>query len=237
MATANILLSKLDGLRFFGRRAKLYDLFAASPLIIWNIAALWLQWHPILRDLTLVSPLHLGLLATLDLVSRLLRFVFAGLLVVLLIVRRTPVKRYPGLFPRLVALFGAYGGVAAQVLPVNPALNGWLIVSSLLTIGGISFAVLSVSWLGRSFGVLPESRKLVTSGPYSVVRHPLYLGEQTAVAGIALQSGSALVAAILAVQTLCQLYRMRCEEQVLTDSFPEYAQYREKTALIIPWVY
>jgi protein-S-isoprenylcysteine O-methyltransferase Ste14 len=42
--------------------------------------------------------------------------------------------------------------------------------------------------LGRSISILPQARQLVTSGPYAFVRHPLYLGEMTAMLGIAMQT-------------------------------------------------
>ena len=237
MTTTATSLPKPKVFDFFGHQAKLFDLLAALPLIAWCAGCLYFQWGDIVRDVQALQALRLEYLGLLDLVSRITRFAFAGLLGFLLIVRRTPIKRYPGILPRAIALFGAYGGVAAQVLPVSPPLTLWLIGSSLLTIGGITFAIYSLLHLGRSISILPESRKLVISGPYSIVRHPLYFGEQTAIVGIALQSASPLVALILTVQMMCQLYRMRCEEQILQDSFDEYEEYRKRTPFILPWLY
>jgi protein-S-isoprenylcysteine O-methyltransferase Ste14 len=49
------------------------------------------------------------------------------------------------------------------------------------------FALYVVIELGRSFSVMPEARRLVTNGPYSVIRHPVYLGEAVALAGVTSQ--------------------------------------------------
>ena len=37
-----------------------------------------------------------------------------------------------------------------------------------------------IAYLGKSFSIIPQARRLVREGPYSVVRHPLYLAEEVA---------------------------------------------------------
>ena len=59
-------------------------------------------------------------------------------------------------------------------------------ISTLLLLGGNALAVLVLVQLGRSFSVMAEARRLVTSGVYRWVRHPLYLAEELAVIGIVL---------------------------------------------------
>ena len=66
-----------------------------------------------------------------------------------------------------------------------------MLASDVLLIAGLAFAIGSVAVLGRCFGILPDVRGLVTHGPYRWVRHPLYLGELTAVLGIVLGSRAA----------------------------------------------
>ena len=51
---------------------------------------------------------------------------------------------------------------------------------------GCLWQLASVLVLGRCFGILPEARGLVRRGPYRLVRHPVYLGEITAVTGLTL---------------------------------------------------
>ena len=84
---------------------------------------------------------------------------------------------------------------------------------------------------------MAEARELVTGGPYARVRHPLYVGEGVAIIGATLQFISPLALALLALQICCQLYRMRCEEAVLEGAFPAYAEYRSRTARLLPGVY
>ena len=77
----------------------------------------------------------------------------------------------------------------------------------------------------------------MTRGPYALVRHPLFLGEMIALVGVALQnlSGSALL--LLGLVCAFQFQRMKYEERVLFQIFPEYADYTARTARLVPGVY
>ena len=106
-----------------------------------------------------------------------------------------------------------------------------------MLLAGIIFATCALIVLGRSISLLPEARRLVTSGPYALVRHPLYLGEMVAIAGIALQHLSAWALLLLVLIWALQLQRMKYEELVLFQSFPEYGDYMARTARLVPGVY
>jgi protein-S-isoprenylcysteine O-methyltransferase Ste14/Flp pilus assembly pilin Flp len=113
--------------------------------------------------------------------------------------------------------------------------------SPALVIAGESIALLGCAWmliaalaLGRCFGVLPEARGLVTHGPYSLVRHPLYLGEFGALAGLLIASPSPRNLAAGAVFAIAQFTRMGLEERALTREFPEYADYAARTPRLVP---
>jgi protein-S-isoprenylcysteine O-methyltransferase Ste14 len=204
--------SFLESIRFFGRQPRAYDLFAASPLLIWYGACLAYQWPGMVRDIGQIDLVHIAPLAALDLLSQ-------------------------SVSKRVIAFFGCYVGIGAQIMPITPSAPWITVLSTFLIVFGMTFAIYSLLWLGRSISIMPESRKLVTGGPYSLVRHPLYVGEQLAVVGVALQCRSAWVLAVLMLQFCCQLYRMMYEEQILTDTFPEYRDYAEQTARLIPWLY
>lgn len=224
-------------LHVFGRNAKLYDLLAASPLIVWYVWSFFSQTADIFHRVEAIQtdPAIVSLL--LSILSKLALFGFGVTLVFLLIVRRTPLRKHAGLVPRAIAFLGCYLGIAFLVLPVQPPHNYLMDVSAFLIFSGMGFAFFSLFWLGRSFSIMPESRKLVTSGPYSFVRHPLYLGEQVALVGVALQCTSPVALALFVLQICCQLTRMTYEEKVLVESFPEYEAYCADTARILPWLY
>lgn len=217
--------------------AKVYDLLAASPLILWYAICVVQQVPQLLTELATIWFRQKEFLPIIDLLSKFSVFLFTAVLIGLLVVRRTPTAKAHGFFPRAAAFLGCYLGVAILVLPRHPV--GWTteVASTALILGGMTFALYGLLWLGRSISIMSEARKLVIGGPYSIVRHPLYLGEQLALIGVALQYMSPVALALLALQFSFQLYRMGFEEQVLGEAFPEYAAYKARTARLIPGIY
>lgn len=104
---------------------------------------------------------------------------------------------------------------------------------------GIGLAVWARLHLGHNWGV-PMDRKqepeLITSGPYRLIRHPIYTGLLAAVLGTALTIN--LVGLILVV--LLGAYFYYCsvvEERDLVIAFPAtYQAYRARTKMLIPFV-
>jgi protein-S-isoprenylcysteine O-methyltransferase Ste14 len=110
-------------------------------------------------------------------------------------------------------------------------------VATVLVLVGTAAGIITLMRLGRSFSMMAEARRLVTSGPYRFVRHPLYLAEELAIIGLSMQFFSAAAAFVLFVQIAFQLRRMHNEEAVLEETFPEYAAYRRRTARLLPGIY
>lgn len=105
---------------------------------------------------------------------------------------------------------------------------------------GLGFAVWARVHIGRNWGT-PMSQKddaeLVTSGPYHLVRHPIYSGILLAGVGTAVAlDWSWLIAVGLA--GVYFVYSATVEERNMTRQFPEsYPAYRRATKMLIPFVF
>lgn len=161
---------------------------------------------------------------------------FLALVVVLFIIRRRPVGRRADGRDTLVALAGTFLLNVVGLLPVpHETTTEALLGSTVVIVAGTLFTTLSLAFLGRCFGLLPEARGLVTRGPYRWVRHPVYLGEMVSALGIAVAKPHWAVLVLYAAFVGLQLWRARLEERALASAFPlEYPAYRARTATLLP---
>ena len=95
--------------------------------------------------------------------------------------------------------------------------------------------------LGRLFSVqveLREGHRLVTDGPFRLVRHPRYLGILLFLAGIALVFRSWLALALVAPVLAVLLWRIADEEALLRGEFgAEWEAYARRTRRLVPYVW
>jgi protein-S-isoprenylcysteine O-methyltransferase Ste14 len=105
---------------------------------------------------------------------------------------------------------------------------------------GLGFAIWARVHIGRNWGP-PMSQKddpeLVTSGPYRLVRHPIYSGVLVAGVGTAVAlSWAWLIAAALA--GVYFVYAATVEERNLTEQFPHtYPAYKRSTNMLVPYIF
>ena len=172
-----------------------------------------------------------------DLLARMGVLLFFVLAAFLVLVRIRPVSKAHGLQPRLSALAGSFLLMSMALFPRHDLSIGLNLLSAGLIFLGHMLAVYALAWLGRSFSIMAEARRLVTEGPYALVRHPLYAAEVIAAIGLFLQYASPWTALLIVVSLGFQLQRMRNEERVLVATFPEYAVYADRTRRLMPGVY
>jgi len=142
--------------------------------------------------------------------------------------RRYPTVRYDrkGL---MLGLLAAALPTAAP-LPTAPGLP-----LTLAALVGYALILWSLLTLGGRFGIAPADRGLVTSGPYRLVRHPMYLGELLLRGALAISAPDLVMALLL---TLClagiQVLRILREERVIRG----YEAYAEQTRFrLLPGVW
>lgn len=109
-----------------------------------------------------------------------------------------------------------------------------------LTGGGLLFTVWARVHLGKYWSgiiTLKKDHRLIRTGPYQYVRHPIYAGLLTAALGSALVAGTADAwTGFLLVLFAC-LIKIRREELVLTNEFgDEYRRFKKEVAILIPYV-
>lgn len=181
---------------------------------------------------------HSLFMQTTDAISIAAIGLFSFSIAVLYAIRLQPINRFAGAIPAITAVLGAFLNWSLLLLKLRTDLPpSAKILVALLVLAGNIFGLMALRHLGRSFSILPESRKLVTTGPYRYVRHPLYIAEGVAALGAMINFLSPAAVGIVCLQFLLQFARMGYEEKVLRSTFPDYAAYAKRTARIIPGIY
>ena len=115
----------------------------------------------------------------------------------------------------------------------------WL--GAAVTIAGLLFAVWAREHLGSNWSrsvTIKQGHELITTGPYAVVRHPIYTGILTGLLGtaIALSQVRGFIAFVLFF--LAFWMKLRMEEQWMRSQFGEtYASYAHQTAALVPYLF
>lgn len=111
-------------------------------------------------------------------------------------------------------------------------------IGAVVFASGIALAIWARIHLGSNWGMPMDQKaepELVTSGPYRLVRHPIYSGLLAAVVGTAL--ATSLIALILAVVLGGYFYySASVEEKNLTATFPDHYPAYSRTKMIIQFV-
>lgn len=106
----------------------------------------------------------------------------------------------------------------------------------ILSILPYPFAIWALFSLQDCLTVVPEAHVVVAHGPYKFSRHPLYICYMIwAVADVMMfPTWPMLIAAVSQIAFL--VVRLRREEALLLQTFPEYTYYYERTGLIGFWI-
>jgi protein-S-isoprenylcysteine O-methyltransferase Ste14 len=159
------------------------------------------------------------------------------------------VTRLPSLGPRGEGWVLIQGILFVLIAAAGFSVNGaWAreartvttIVAGLLVVGGALLAVSGAVELREAFTPVPRPRdgaRLVETGAFSLVRHPIYGGIVLAALGWGLFTASPISMGLSAV--LLGFFRLKSarEEAWLVEVYPGYDAYRARTRRMIPFLY
>jgi protein-S-isoprenylcysteine O-methyltransferase Ste14 len=136
-----------------------------------------------------------------------------------------------GLVVMIGALVGLYEiGVLFTAQPIAIALQ--LIAVALMVWARITFG-------RRSFHAAanPTACGLVTTGPYRIIRHPIYTAACLFGWSAIVVHWSLVSVAFGVLLLLGALMRMICEEQLVKQKYPEYVEYAKVTKRMVPYLF
>jgi len=109
-----------------------------------------------------------------------------------------------------------------------------------VTIAGLLFAVWAREHLGRNWSrsvTIKQGHELITTGPYAVVRHPIYTGILTGFLGMAIAMSQVRGFTSFVLIFLALWLKLRMEEQFMRSQFGEtYSTYARQTAALVPYL-
>jgi protein-S-isoprenylcysteine O-methyltransferase Ste14 len=138
---------------------------------------------------------------------------------------------------RIIMVFTSLGFIALLVVPALDHRFGWSNVPSGAVVLGdilvaIGFYFIFLVYRENTFTAatieVATGQKVITTGPYAVVRHPMYASGWLYVFGTPLALGSYWGFLALAVMMPFLLWRLLDEERILTRDLPGYAEYRQR---------
>ena len=143
-------------------------------------------------------------------------------------------KHYPYLLVTIQLGCLLYIAVSAPVLSNNSA-------GLLIECAGIFLALLAIYVVKiRNVNVAPivkQNSELITSGPYRIIRHPMYIAQLIAVLPLVIDYFSWYRLAAIVILLVILLIKIEFEEKQLIAHFPEYTEYKKRTKKLIPFVY
>jgi len=157
------------------------------------------------------------------------------LVVAVAIARRRPSDVSHRVSDWAVALLGSFA--VLMLRPGGEAVLGLTGLWVAIQVAGAAAAIVCLARLGRSFGVVAANRGVKRTGPYGLVRHPLYASYVVAMLGYLLAAPTTWNVAVFAVAVGAQFRRIAAEETVLARNEAYRAYMSAVRWRLVPGVY
>jgi len=168
-------------------------------------------------------------------VANLIWAVGAALMGVLSLVRIPPNAAMVNL--RSILAVAGMTLVPAQIRPTVASVGILASCAVILELFGVVLSQVGRLYMGRSFGLLPANRGVITTGPFRLVRHPIYLGWFILTVGYVMAYPNVLNALAVICTLPFMMWRIDLEEKLLCED-PSYRAYAERVRYrLIPWLF
>lgn len=132
--------------------------------------------------------------------------------------------------------------IRALNVPITPHNAPFGIAGLVLDLAGVAFAIWARLTLGTNWsGIIvttKQGHELVQTGPYAIVRHPIYAGILLAAIGMAMTLGTLAGYIGVAAVFIAIMIRVSIEEKLMSGRFGEtYEAYRRRTSKLVPFVW
>ena len=148
-----------------------------------------------------------------------------SLVIVLTVFRRAPSIVDRSLRARTLTTLSMLGPL--MVRPAAVAALAPELVTVAIGVVGLMVVIAGKMSLGRSFGLMPANRGIVSTGLYRMVRHPIYMGYLITHVGFVVANPTIWNAMTLVGADIALLIRATCEEKTLARD-AEYKAYQER---------
>ena len=148
---------------------------------------------------------------------------------------------------QIIQLFASLGFLAIIVVPSLDHRFSWsyvplwlVLVGDLLVVLGfyIVFRVFCVNTFTAATVEVTEQQTVISTGPYALVRHPMYAGALVMFLGIPIALGSWWGLLVLVAMLLALLWRLLDEEKFLAKNLPGYVEYQKRVRYrLVPLVW
>lgn len=168
-------------------------------------------------------------------ITGLLLLASEGLVVILTMFRRPAGAVDRSARARILMVVSLIGPVLVAPASLPALLPGFATVA--VSVCGLLVVIIGKLSLGRSFGLMPANRGVVSTGLYRVVRHPIYMGYLVTHAAFCAANPTLANLLILIVADVALLVRAVCEEQTLARD-AAYRDYQQQVRWrVLPGVF
>jgi len=152
-------------------------------------------------------------------------------------------KTYLQKFPLLLATLALVGLILGvfQIGTLNYTANdmAFRLIGLLIYITFSWIQIWSYRTLGESYSqeiVILKNHKLVTKGPFKLIRHPQYLSQILMDLGAGIATLSYIIIPLAIIQIPFVIMRANLEEKLLSKHIKEFAEYKSKSGFMIPFI-